>query len=232
MADLKLTAQKREEKGRKTNALRAEGKVPAIVYGFEVEPISLTIDRNEFERLYSQAGESTVLNLEIDGNSLEVLIQDIQRDPITGFITHGDFRKIDMSKKVETAIKLKLVGESAAVKSLGGTLIQSIEEVEVLSLPNALVRAMDVDISTLETFDDVVRVKDIEVPEGIEILTDEQRSVATVQPPRTEEEMEALESEVEENVEDVEVTSEKTGEEGEGEEGAVATEEPTKESAE
>jgi large subunit ribosomal protein L25 len=220
MADLMLAAQKREEKGRKTNALRVEGKVPAVVYGFEVEPISLTVDRNEFERLYGQAGESTVLSLQVDGSSFDVLIQDIQRDPITGFITHGDFRKIDMSKKVETAIKLKLIGECAAVKALGGTLIQSIEEVEVLSLPNALVREIEVDIASLETFEDVVRVKDMNVPDGIEVLTDEGRSIATVQPPRSEEEMEALEAEVEDNVEDVEVTSEKEEEGGEETESA------------
>lgn len=214
---LTINADARSEMGRKTNSLRAEGKIPAVVYGFDIEPTNVTLDRNEMERVYREAGESTILNVAIDGKEHSVLIQDIQRDPLTGFFTHADFRKIDMTKKVEATIELTVVGEAPAVKELGGTLIQNLDEVDVEALPSALVRSFDVDVSTLKTFDDVIRVKDIAIPEGIEVLTDENRSVATVQPPRSEEEMAALDEAVEENVEAVEVTTEKK-EEGEGEE--------------
>lgn len=219
MAQLTVTANVREEKGRKTDHLRAEGQIPAVVYGFEIEPTSITLDRNVMEKLYQDAGESTVLALDVAGTSHEVLIQDIQRDPLTGFITHADFRKVDMNKKVEAVISLTIVGEAAAVKELGGTLIQNLDEVEVLSLPSALVREIEVDISALKTFDDVVRVKDLNVPEGIEILTDENRSIALTQAPRTEAEMAALDEAVEVDVDSVEVTSEKK-EEGEAAEAA------------
>lgn len=211
---LTITAEARSEMGRKTNSLRAEGKMPAVVYGFEIEPTNITVDRNEMERIYRQAGESTILNVNIDGKEHSVLIQDIQRDPLTGFFTHADFRKIDMSQKVEATIELTVVGEAPAVKELGGTLIQNLDEVEVEALPSALVRSMDVDVSVLKTFDDIIRVKDIVVPAGIEVLTDGDRSVASVQPPRSEAEMAALDEAVEENVDNVEVTTEKKEEAG------------------
>lgn len=211
---LTITAEARSEMGRKTNSLRAEGKMPAVVYGFEIEPTNITVDRNEMERIYRQAGESTILNVNIDGKEHSVLIQDIQRDPLTGFFTHADFRKIDMSQKVEATIELTVVGEAPAVKELGGTLIQNLDEVEVEALPSALVRSMDVDVSVLKTFDDIIRVKDIVVPAGIEVLTDGDRSVAFVQPPRSEAEMAALDEAVEENVDNVEVTTEKKEEAG------------------
>jgi len=216
---LTIPAKLRNETGRKTNILRAEGSVPAVVYGFEIEPTNITIDRNEMERMYKSAGESTILTVDIDGKTHEVLIQDVQRDALTGFFTHVDFRKIDMTKKVEAEISLTLVGEAPAVKELGGSLIQSLEEVQVEALPNALVREIEVDVSQLATFDDVVHVKDLIAPAGIDILTDENRTIASVQPPRSEEEMAALEEEVTEDVDAVEVTSEKKeGEESEGEE--------------
>ena len=112
MANITLLAEIRDIKGRKTDSLRREGKVPGVVYGFEIESTNITIDRNEMERFYRLAGESTVLNLEINGENHEVLIQDIQRDAITEFIIHCDFRKLDMSKKIEALIKLELVGEA------------------------------------------------------------------------------------------------------------------------
>ena len=207
-----LSADVRETSGRKTDSLRTEGKIPAVVYGFETEPVKITLDRNTVEKLYSEAGESTVIDLDVNGSHHNVLIQDIQRDALTGFIIHADFRAIDMTKLVEATISLKLIGESPAVKELGGTLVQSLEEVEVQALPIALVSSIDVDAATLTTFESVIRVKDISIPEGIEILTDLERTVATVQAPRSEEEMAALDEAVEIDVDAVEVESGKAEE--------------------
>lgn len=204
-----LNAESRSIAGRKTDALRSLGKVPAVVYGFGIEPTSITVDRNEFVRVFSSAGNSTVVDLTIDGTKHPVLIGDIQRDPITNFVTHADFRRVDATRKIEAKIRLELVGESAAVKVLGGTLLQSLEDLEVKSLPDALVSHIEVDISKLATFDDVVRVSDIVVPEGIEVMTDMEMPIASVQAPRSEEEMAALDSAVELDVSKVEVTTEK-----------------------
>lgn len=216
MATMTIEARSRELTGRKTNQLRAQGTVPAVMYGFETEPTSVELHRNDLERLYKEAGESTVVQLTIDGSEHPVLIQDIQRDPLTGFITHADFRRINLDQKVEATIRLELVGTPPAVKEHGGTLIQSREEVDVSALPTALVRSIKVDTSVLATFDDVIRVSDLQVPEGVEVLNDPERAIATVQPPRTEAEMEALDEAVEADVDAVEVTSEKSDDAEEG----------------
>jgi len=123
MSIISIKANVRELGGRKTDALREQGIVPAVMYGFETEPANIKMDRNEFNKLYDQAGYSSIINLEIDGATHPVLIQDMQRNPLTDFVSHVDFRRIDMSKKVETSIRIELVGESPAVKDLGGTLV-------------------------------------------------------------------------------------------------------------
>lgn len=208
-----LTATLRDLVGRKTNALRQDGSVPCVVYGFGTEPTNITVDRNAFVKVYAAAGSSTVVDLTVGDKVFQVLIGEIQRNPLNDFVTHVDFRAVDPNRKIEAKIRLELVGEAPAVKTLGGTLLQSLEDLEVKSLPNALVSHIDVDVSKLVTFDDVIRVSDIVVPEGIEVMTDPEMAVASVQEPRSEEELAALNEAVEMDVSKVEVTTEKKDEE-------------------
>lgn len=212
MQHARIEAKTREISGRKTAALRMSGLVPAVMYGFETEPVNIELDRNAFVKVYDQAGESTLVDLEISGKMHPVLIAEIQRDPLTDFITHADFRRVDTKRKIEAEIPLKLVGIAPAVKELGGTLLQTLEEVEVMSLPDALVHEIEVDVTKLVTFDDVIRVKDIVVPAGIEIRSELDRAVASVQPPRSEAEMAALDAAVDADVSKVEVLTEKKDE--------------------
>lgn len=211
-----LSAESRIVIGRKTDSLRNEGKVPAVMYGFGTEPTNVTVDRNAFVKVYAAAGGSVVIDLTVGETKHPVLIGEVQRNPITNFVTHIDFRRVDPNRKIEAKIPLELVGESAAVKALGGTLLQSLEDLEVKSLPDALVAKIEVDIVKLATFDDVIRVSDIVVPQGIEVMTDMETAVASVQPPRSEEELAALDSAVEMDVSKVEVTTEKKEEAAEG----------------
>ncbi len=213
MTDFQLAAKARETKGRKTEALRAEGTIPAVLYGFEVEPTNVAVDRSDLERLYTKAGVSTVVDLDVDGTKHNVLIQDLQRDPLTDYITHADFRRINMNEKVQTAVRITLEGVSPAVKDMSGTLVQAIEEVEVEALPNALVREFVLDIGKLETFDDALKVSDITAPEGMEIMTDVEQTIAIVQPPRKVEELEALDAPIEDGADGSEAAA------AEGEEG-------------
>lgn len=222
MTHASMKAVIRQEKAGKTNILRAEGKVPAVMYGFETEPTNLTVDRNAFDKVYAQSGESTVVELEVDGKTHMVLISEIQRDPLTDFFTHVDFRRVDPKRKIEAKIPLKLVGESFAVKTLAGILVQSMEELEVMSLPDALVHEIEVDISSLKDFEQVIRVKDVVIPAGIEVKTGMDMAVASVQPPRSDAEMAALDAAVDADVSKVEVLTEKKEEPGEGEAGAAA----------
>ncbi len=198
-----LEAQLRALAGRKTDQIRAQNIVPAVMYGFKTEPVNVQVNRGDFGRVYSKSGESTIVELSIDGTMHPVLIQDIAYDPITDDAIHIDFRRVNLDEKVETTIAIKLFGVAPAVKDLGGTLVQSLEEVEVSALPAALVREFTLDISTLATFDTVLRVSDISIPEGIEVLTDAHETVALVQAPISEDEMKAQEAQATESIENV-----------------------------
>ena len=216
MTDHILEAKMRIERGRKTYTLRNVGSVPAVVYGAGIQPQNITVDRNQFVKTYEAAGESSIVELKIDEKSaLHVLIQDYQIDPLRQEYTHIDFRSIDMSKEIETEVELEFVGESAAVKALGGTFISSLETVAIRALPSKLVRSIQVDISVLATFDDSIRVSDLKAPEGVQILEDVETTIASVEPPRSDAEMEALNEAVEIDVATVEVAKEKKEEEGE-----------------
>lgn len=212
-----LSAQKRDITGRSTDALRAAGSVPGVMYGFGTEPMNITVDRNAFSKVYAQAGESTVVELTIDGATHPVLIAEIQRHPLTDFFSHVDFRRVDPTRKIEANIRIVLVGESPAVKVGGGTLIQSLEELEVFALPDKLVSELEVDISALKTFDDVLHVSDISVPEGIEVKVEGDTAIASVQAPRSDEEMAALDEAVDVDVTKVEVLTEKKDDEADAE---------------
>ena len=209
MTHTTLHADARSTVGRKNYTIRNDGQVPAVVYGFGITPTIVAVDRVAFDKAYTKAGASTVLDLDLGGTVHPVLISEVQRNPLNDFAIHVDFRRVDLSKKIEAKIPLKLIGISSAVKDAGGTLVQSLEDIEVLCLPNALVHDITVDISALKTFEDVIRVSDITIPAGIEVKTSMDAAVASVQPPRSEEEMAALNAAVEGDVSKVEVTTEK-----------------------
>lgn len=199
METLSLKVALREVKGRQTNALRSEGIVPGVVYGFEMEPTLVQMERGDLIRLYRQAGTSSVVNLDIAGKEVQVLIHEVQKDPLTDFLTHIDFLSINMKQTVEAEIEISLVGESPAVKA-GGTLVHALDKVEVKALPNKLVKEIEVDVSKLVTFEDQLTVADIIAPEGVEIITAMDEVIATVQAPRSEEEMAALDAPVNDTV--------------------------------
>lgn len=196
---LTLALEKRTTKGRKTDALRAEDIVPGIVYGFDIEPTMVQFNRGDFIRLYREAGMSSVVELSLDGKTVHALIHDLQKNPITDFFTHVDFLSVNMNQKVEAEIALSLVGESAAVKA-GGTIVHALDSVAVEALPTKLVKEIEIDIAKLATFDDALTVADIVAPEGVEVLTDAETVIATVQPPRTAEQLEELDAPVEDGV--------------------------------
>lgn len=215
MAEIILQVEKRELQGRATNALRAEGTIPGVMYGDGTEPVSLAMDRNAIQKIYNQVGESSVITVTLDGTEHPVLIQEMQYDPLTDFITHVDLRRVDLTKKVDAAIRLVMVGEAPAVKELGGTLLQTLDEVEVEALPNALVPEIEVDATVLKTFDDAIHVSDLVLPEGIEVKTEGTRTVAGVQAPRTSAELEALDEAPVDGVAEAAAAEEELAKEGE-----------------
>jgi len=205
--------------GQKVSNLRILGKIPANVYGNDFKNQNIAIETLAFNKVFAGAGESSLINLVIENSEpVKVLVHEVQIDPVTMKAIHIDFYKVNMKEKIKTEIPIKKIGESSAVVDLEGILVTNRDEVEVECLPADLIPEIEVDLSALKTFDDVIKVSNLKVPATIEILDDPEEVVFLVQPPRSEEELAELEEKPEEDVEAVEVEGAKP-EEGEVVEG-------------
>lgn len=206
---MELNAQTREKIGGNLNALRQSGVLPAVVYGSQTDSLPVQVGYKDFMKVLKEAGESTIVSLSVNGNLKNVLIHDVKTDPLTGKVVHADFYQVRMDKKIKSEIPLVFAGESGAVKNLGGILIKSIHEVEVEALPADLPHDIQVDISVLNTFENVIHLKDLPVPSGVKIFGNPEEVVASVAAPRTEAELESLKAApVEAKVEEVKVETE------------------------
>lgn len=204
MEQVNITATKRAVTGKEVSKLRDSGKMPSVLYGHKVENQNIEVDAKEFVRAFKTAGESSIVNLVVDGKTQPVIIHDVQHHYLTGEPIHADFLAVNMTEKIKVNIPLQFIGESMAVKSLGGTLVKNLSEVEVECLPGELPHQIEVDISSLATFDDSIRISDLKVPGKVEILTNAQETVVNVAAPRSEEEMKSLDEAVKEDVTAVE----------------------------
>jgi large subunit ribosomal protein L25 len=187
---ISLNAKTRSEKVKNSKRLREKGIIPAVLYGGEeVKNQNLEIKLLDFERAYLAAGESSLIDLSVEGKeSLKVIVKDIQKDPVKDIITHADLYQVDMKNKIITEIPLKFVGESDAVNIHGGFLIKNFDHIEVECLPGDLVSFIEVDISSLKNINDSIRFSDIKLPEGVVSTGDLNDQIVNVSEPRKEEE--------------------------------------------
>jgi large subunit ribosomal protein L25 len=181
--------------------IKEPGKIPAVIYGPGVKNINLEIDYKEFQKVLKTAGESSLVELNIDGEKRLVLIHEIQRDPATDQFIHVDFFQASLKEEVEVKVPLVFEGVSLAVKDLGGTLVKNISELEIKALPQDLPHEIKVSIDSLNTFENHILVKDLTLPKGIKTLLKEDEIVVSVAPPEKVEE--ELATEIKENVEDI-----------------------------
>ncbi|MCW1888393.1 MAG: 50S ribosomal protein L25 [Candidatus Moranbacteria bacterium] len=202
---LNLAVTKREKQSTKEIvAERKLGKIPAVLYSHGQEAEMLWIDYITFSKVYKVAGHSSVVTLEGAKKNLGVIIQEIQLHPLSGRFSHVDLYQVHMDEALEAQIPLVFTGTAAAVRELGGMLVKTLEEVEVSCLPKDLPHEIEVDIQTLATFEDNIKIKDIKLPKGVTMLVDAETVVALVEAPRSEEEMAALDEKVTADVTKVE----------------------------
>ncbi len=164
--------------------------MPAVCYGKDTESLVLSLKRADFSKVLEEAGESHLINLSIDGKSVKVLIKDVQRDAVKNFPIHADFYQVNMKEEVHAEIALEFVGESKAVKELGGVLIKSIDAIRIVCLPEDLVDNIVVNISGFDNLDDKITLNDLKLPAGIKLDRYESGDimVATVAAPKKQEE--------------------------------------------
>lgn len=185
MEKIQLKTTQRDTAHRTAKALYREGLMPAELYGHNIQNEHLSVNQIEFEKVLRKAGESTIIELHLpEGSPRNVLIQDVERHYLTNQPIHVDFYEVKMSEKLTATVQIEFIGESHAVKALGGTLVKVLNEVEVECLPADLPSHIEVDITSLKTFDNQIMVKDLNVSDKVEIKAESDEVVATVQPPR------------------------------------------------
>ncbi len=224
-----LKAEKRKVFGRKVKSLRREGILPANIYGANIKSEAVQLEKDAFQKVFGEAGETGVVEVKLGKTARPVLIANVQTDPVTDEPVHVDLFQVDLKKKVTAQVPIEFVGESPAEKSGLGTVVTQLTEIEVEALPTDLPEKFEVDLSGLTEVDQAVYVKDLAYDKGkVKLEADDQQIVAKVEPPQkeeevapppAEEEVEGEETETEEEA--VEEQEEKEGEKKEAKEEVV-----------
>ncbi len=166
--------------------IRNSGKIPAVFYGKKEISTPIMLSDALFEKTLKEAGESTILHLKGDGINVDVLIHDVDLDPVTDKPRHADFYAVEKDKKIAVKIPLEFMGVAPAVKDLGGILVKVMHEMEIEALPKDLPHKLEVDISPLVAFSSVVMAKDIKLPNGVSLKIKPEEVVASVYEPKEE----------------------------------------------
>ncbi|MEK7639479.1 MAG: 50S ribosomal protein L25 [Patescibacteria group bacterium] len=165
---------------KKSAVVRKEGGVPGIVYGPKQTPVAISVSGKDFEKVLKEAGESTIVELSGLEESIEVLVKDVDFDPIKREVRHVDFYAIERGKDMTVNVALEFIGAAPVEKSNLGVVTKVLHEVEVTCRPNALPNHIDVDVSVLATIEDKIHVSDLAVPAGVKINNDPTENVAVV----------------------------------------------------
>lgn len=186
MERMELKTQSRTVLGKQVKQLRAEGWIPAVLYGPDTPSRPIQVEDRSLLKALQVAGSTMLLDLYVDDKkkAIAVLAREVQFDVLTGRPQHVDFFQVRLTQKVRTSPRLELLGESPLVKSGGAVMVQILDQVEVECLPTDLIGSIPVDLSVLEDLGDSIVVGDLPVPPGVTILADPHDIVISVVPPR------------------------------------------------
>ena len=223
MQKVEIKAEKRGVVGKSLYGLRGKGVLPAVIYGHDFETMPIQVDSREFEKVYHQAGESSLVYVNLDGQAWPAIIHEAARDAVTDKFIHADFYKVNLKEKISAEVQLVFTGESPAVKDLGGILVKNINAIEVEALPKDLPNEIKIDISGLKSLKDLVLFKELKLPAGVELKDKEKMEeiVALIQEPISEEELQKQLEVTACAVEEVEVIKKEEAAAEEGAEEAV-----------
>lgn len=177
-----LSAKKREVTKNSARETRAENRVPGVLYGHGVDSVTLSVDYSDILRTYRKAGTSSIIDLDLDGKKMKVLVHDLNLHPVRDEIHHVDFYVVNMKEATTVSVPLVFVGESPAVKTLGGILVRDHDHLSIRCLPSDIPHEIEVDISSLETNHDHISIKDLNLdPEKFELMgLDEGSTICSV----------------------------------------------------
>lgn len=179
MKHTKLVAEKRIILGKKLKKLRRDGITPGNVYGKNIKSQAIQVDSREFLNVYSEVGETGLVDLTLTDQTIPVLVQNVNKN-FRNQILHADFYQVNLKEKVKAAVPLIVVGEPKAVTDKIGLLMNILSEVEVEALPEELPENIEVDVEHLANVDDQITVGELKAPAGVEVLTDKEQVVSKI----------------------------------------------------
>lgn len=156
-----LTAEKREIFGKKTKKLRADGLIPANIFGAKFKSLTISIREKEFKKKYKLIKGEPFFNIKIDNELVPVIIHQIQNHPLTDQILHIDFRKVYLKEKIEVDVPVRIIGQSEAVEVKGGIILQQKDKLTIESFPENIPSAIEINIERLKEIGDEIKTKDL-----------------------------------------------------------------------
>jgi len=172
-----IEAEPREVTGKQVSQLRRDGWIPGVIYGRK-EPVSVQMEQKALRRALRTVGTTHLADVNVGGQVRTVLVREIQQHATRGDLVHVDFMEVDMKSKLRATAELVGAGMSTPQAEGLGVTTMMLREVDIECLPEDLVAEIEVDLSTIKTADDVIHVRDLTVPKGVEILTDPELVVA------------------------------------------------------
>jgi large subunit ribosomal protein L25 len=207
MQEIPISVERRPEIGKGfARRARMAGKIPAVIYGPEIDPIPVAVEERSFRASMKTSTSSSILNLNLEGKETKAVVRDLQRDPITNRVVHIDFHAISMNRPINVSIPIQLNGIPLGVKVDGGIMQTTMRELEISCLPANIPDIIELDVSEL-SIGESIHVSDIEL-ENVTILTELRRTVVVISAPTVI------------KADDVVEDEEAEGEEGEAVEGA------------
>jgi large subunit ribosomal protein L25 len=187
VAENALVAESRDGTGKGVaRKLRAQGRIPAVVYGRKRAAQSIVVSPGELQKLLrGAAGMNTLIDLSLGGTTSTVLVKGLERDPVRGRYLHADFYEVDLTQKVTVAVPVHLIGKAAGT-DFGGILDHPLRELLIECLPREIPQRIDVDVTALQV-NDSIHVSDLRLAAGLTIKTDGALAVASVVLPAAEE---------------------------------------------
>lgn len=171
--------------------IRNEGLMPAVFYGKKEKSTPISVSLVDFLKVWKQAGESSIVVLKGENGDVEVLIQEVDLDPITEKPRHADFYVFEKGHKIKVDVPLEFTGTSPAVKDLGGILIRVLHKLKIEAMPKDLPSKIEVDISPLVNFESQIVAGGLVLPSGVALIEDPTEVIALVSEPKEEKEEEA-----------------------------------------
>ncbi|NLB72171.1 MAG: 50S ribosomal protein L25 [Chloroflexi bacterium] len=192
-----IKVEKRSTTGKQVSQLRRQGILPAVVYGYKVDSYPIQMEKHSTTLLMKRITPTTLVSLDLGGKKTKAIVRDRTYDVVTGELLHLDFLAISMTEKLKANVAIELTGEAPVLSEVPGSLVnQILTELEVEALPNDMPERIEVDLTGLETTEDLITVADLNLDDKITILTDEAEVIVSIGYVAEEEEPEELEEQI------------------------------------